>query len=104
MTALSPTELQQWQAEEKLFHLVDVREDFEHEHFNIGGQLLPLGELMGRAGELPDNVPVVLYCEKGIRSIIAAQRLAGLGFQQLYNLTGGIKAWRLSVASEGSRA
>lgn len=96
MKALSVTELRQWQQAGKDFLLVDVREPFEHEHFHIGGQLIPLGELMQRSDEIPRAQPVVFYCEKGIRSLIALQRLEALGFENLYNLSGGMKAWRQS--------
>ena len=37
--------LQQWICEGIHFHLIDVRETFEHEQFNIGGQLIPLNEM-----------------------------------------------------------
>jgi rhodanese-related sulfurtransferase len=94
MQELSAAGLRQWTAEGKDFELVDVREPFEHAHFNIGGALIPMGELMARREELPRDKPVVLYCEKGIRSVIAIQRLEGLGFRNLINLTGGMKAWR----------
>lgn len=78
----------------KLFLLLDVREEWEHEAFNIGGTNIPLGDLMGRKNELDVNVPVVLYCEKGVRSAIAIQRLEAYGFTELYNLEGGMAAWR----------
>jgi len=94
MQELPVTVLNEWIQVGKPFLLVDVREPFEHELFNIGGQLIPLGELMTRRQEIPKDLPVVLYCEKGIRSTIAIQRLEALGFQHLYNLTGGMKAYR----------
>lgn len=94
MNQLSPQELKQWIEEQKDFALLDVREGFEHEYFNIGGTLMPLGELMQQAGSVEKGKPVVVYCEKGIRSIIAIQRLEGLGFRNLFNLTGGMKAWK----------
>ena len=74
--------------------LIDVREDFEHNNFNIGGQLIPLGELIARRNEIPVDKTVILYCEKGIRSVIAIQRLETLGFGNLCNLTGGMRAWK----------
>ena len=94
MKEINVEELRKWQKEEREFFLVDVREESEHSHLNIGGMLLPLGELMHRKGEIAQNIPVVFYCEKGIRSVIAIQRLESVGFQNLYNLTGGMKAWR----------
>ncbi|MEO6830886.1 MAG: rhodanese-like domain-containing protein [Chitinophagaceae bacterium] len=94
MKEINVEELRKWQKEGREFLLVDVREEWEHSHSNIGGMLLPLGELMHRKEEIPQNIPVVLYCEKGIRSVIASQRLEPIGFQNLYNLKGGMKAWR----------
>jgi adenylyltransferase/sulfurtransferase len=97
MKELRPAALQEWLKAGQDCLLIDVREDFEHEHYDIGGRLIPLGDLMARAGEIPREQPVVLYCEKGIRSIIAIQRLEALGFSNLYNLAGGMKAWRASL-------
>lgn len=74
--------------------LIDVRENFEREVYNIGGAHIPLGELMQRTGEIDREKPTVLYCEKGIRSAIAIQRLELMGFTNLINLEGGMKAWK----------
>lgn len=77
-------------AGEDLF-LVDVRERFEHEEFNIGGILIPLGDVISKVNKIPTNKPVIIYCRKGIRSQIAIQRLEEkFGFTNLYNLQGGI--------------
>lgn len=80
--------------EGKPFELIDVREDWEHEAFNIGGKLIPLGTLMAATDKLPRDIPLVFYCEKGIRSVLAIQRLEQRGFTQLFNLSGGMSAWR----------
>ena len=78
------------------FFLLDVREDFEHEDFDIGGTLIPLDEIMGKAAEIPTDRPVVVYCRKGIRSQIAIQRLEErFGFTNLINLQGGLDKWDL---------
>jgi rhodanese-related sulfurtransferase len=53
--------------------------------------------LFSRADALPRDKAVVLYCEKGIRSVIAIQRLEAAGFTNLYNLAGGMKAWRAGL-------
>lgn len=94
MQQLTPQELQQWIAEGKKFMLIDVREGFEHEAYNIGGLHIPLGELMSRRKELPKDETLVFYCEKGIRSAIALQRLEDEGLKDAYNLAGGMTAWR----------
>jgi adenylyltransferase/sulfurtransferase len=94
MNELSPVALREWMSLGRDFELVDVREAWEHEAFNIGGELIPIGSIMAASGRLSRKTPVVLYCEKGIRSVIAIQRLEALGFDNLYNLAGGMKAWR----------
>ena len=94
MNQLSPADLREWMNGNKEFALVDVREDWEHEVFNIGGSLVPVGGIMAAQGSFRKDVPLVIYCEKGIRSTIVIQRLEALGFGNLYNLTGGMKAWR----------
>lgn len=74
--------------------LVDVRETWEHAEYNIGGVNIPLGTIINRKKDFPQDKDIALYCEKGIRSVIAVQRLEDYGFNRLYNVTGGIKAWK----------
>ena len=77
------------------FQLIDVRESFEHEEFNIGGQLIPLNEIVQHIDKIATNKPVILYCRKGIRSQIAIQRLQEKSpFTNLINLIGGMEAWK----------
>lgn len=97
MKHISPKELKTRLQNEDLF-LLDVREPFEHEAFNIGGTLLPLGEVMKKAASIPADRPVVVYCKKGIRSQIAIQRLQEkFGLTNLLNLTGGMEAWKCEI-------
>ncbi len=75
--------------------LVDVREQDEHADFNIGGELIPLNEIVQQADKISTGKPVILYCRKGIRSQIAIQRLQEkFPFTNLFNLIGGTEAWR----------
>lgn len=97
MNQITPSQLSAWLAEGKDFLLVDVREGWERELFNIGGVHIPMGELMAHVNELPRDKEVVLYCEKGIRTVIAIQRLEAAGFQNLINLSGGMKAWKDAI-------
>lgn len=99
MNSISAEELRQWIASGKDFQLVDVRESFEREMFNIGGQHIPMGELLEQKDALAHDKPVVLYCEKGIRSGIAIQRLEISGFTNLINLSGGMDAWKKSPSN-----
>ncbi|HEY9176857.1 MAG TPA: rhodanese-like domain-containing protein [Flavipsychrobacter sp.] len=86
-------------AKAKEMLLIDVREEWEHATYNIGGVNIPLGELMARRDEIAKDETLVVYCEKGIRSAIAIQRLEALGYNNLMNLEGGMNAWRKDVAS-----
>lgn len=82
-------------AGEKL-SLVDVREPSEHEDFNIGGILHPLGKIQSMMlDELEDykNKEVILYCRSGNRSGQACMTLDMLGFTNTKNLVGGMKGW-----------
>jgi hydroxyacylglutathione hydrolase len=53
-----------------------------------------LGELQERMGELRRNEPIVVHCETGTRSSIAASLLMASGFTDVSNLVGGVAAWR----------
>lgn len=96
MKEVSPNDLKQWIEQGKELVLIDVREPFEREAFNIGGIHIPMNEVMKRMNEMKsiNDIPVVVYCEKGIRSSVVIQRLEQLGFQNLYNLSGGMSAWK----------
>lgn len=93
MQQLSIQQFISWTEQGRAFLLVDVREDFERELFHIGGIHIPMGELAARVQELKTGLPVIFYCEKGIRSTIAMQRLEPLGLE-MYSLSGGMSAWR----------
>ena len=90
MTSITLPELQQKLNANEPLVLIDVREQWERDADNIGGIHIPMGELMERMDEIPKDVPVVLYCKKGIRSQIAIQRLEEKGFKNLINLISGL--------------
>ena len=75
--------------------LIDVREPYEHDEFNIGGENLPIGEIMEWSGKLqmPSDAEIVLYCRSGNRSGMAKSFLTSKGYSSVRNLTGGILAW-----------
>lgn len=78
--------------------LLDVREPWEAEIAALpGSTLIPLGELGDRVGELDPAASVVVYCHLGVRSEYAARQLAGVGFEHVRNLAGGIDAWSRTV-------
>ena len=75
------------------FQLIDVREDFEYETSNLGGQLIPLGGILIETDKIAKDKDVVIMCRSGKRSAMAIQQLEQQGFTNLYNLYGGILAW-----------
>ena len=95
MKSITATELAFLIENKKDFQLIDVREPEEHEEFNIGGQLIPLGEITQQIEKIATGKPVIIYCRKGIRSQVAIQRLQDkFPFTNLINLVGGTEAWR----------
>ena len=83
---------QRLDAGENLF-LLDVRDEYEYEISNIGGQLIPLPKLAKRVNELDASLNIVTVCKMGPRGVKAAQVLHKAGFSHVWNLTGGIHAW-----------
>ena len=83
--------LDSWREKGVQFQLVDVRDHHERLARHIGGIHIPLNEITRRSNEIETEIPVVLYCRKGVRSQLAIQRLAMIHPDlELYNLTGGI--------------
>ena len=81
------------------FTLLDVRQPGEYEKNHIpGSKLIPIGELDKRLDEIDPSKPVLTYCAIGGRSRVASQMLAGKGFDQVINMSGGIKSWDDPVA------
>jgi len=76
-------------------HVVDVRghAEWESGHLpNVGN--IPVGYLQDHIAELPTDKPVVVQCQAGARSAIAASVLKAHGVPRVINLVGGINAWR----------
>lgn len=94
MQQISVSELKKKLADGEDIQLVDVREPWEHELFNIGGLLIPLGSVMECMEQISRSKPVVFYCRKGARSQIAIQRLEQkMQTGNFINLQGGMDAW-----------
>jgi adenylyltransferase/sulfurtransferase len=84
-------EINHWRNNKIAFQLIDVREEEEHQQKNIGGDLIPLREVMRNIDRVDISKKVVIYCKRGIRSQIAIQKLQRkLPNVDFYNLAGGI--------------
>ena len=73
--------------------VLDVREPHEYQISNIGGYLIPLGDLPKRVNELDTSREIVAHCRSGVRSAKAVNFLQQAGFKKVTNLAGGILAW-----------
>jgi rhodanese-related sulfurtransferase/glyoxylase-like metal-dependent hydrolase (beta-lactamase superfamily II) len=79
--------------------VIDVRAPKEREGGHIEGSLnIPLNHLVERLGEVPRDRELVVHCQGGYRSAIAASLLQKHGYDKLYDLVGGFKAWEASQA------
>lgn len=78
------------------FLLIDVREDWEYNEFNINAKLIPLGSLQGAIDDLDDwmEKEVVIHCKSGARSAAAKEFMMHQGFKNVKNLLGGMIAWQ----------
>ena len=95
ITQITAADLQTLMASGSPITLIDVRELEEHAQFNIGGLLAPLSELNDHLEKFNSPYPVIVYCKKGIRSVIAIQRLLTKNSAlNLINLQGGVEAWK----------
>ncbi|MEL6673962.1 MAG: molybdopterin-synthase adenylyltransferase MoeB [Bacteroidota bacterium] len=87
-------ELVKWQKEGKFFQLIDVREPYEYEIVNIGGELIPQALKAEMVEKIARDIPVVFHCRSGKRSANVVRALESeQGFKHLYNLKGGILAY-----------
>ncbi len=95
---LSPAVAAERMAASDRVTLVDVRAPREREEKHVAGSVsLPLSQLAARAGELPKDRPLIVYCAGGYRSSIAASLLESLGFTHVSEVAGGIAAWETAV-------
>lgn len=92
---VSAKELKKWLDNTEISQLIDVREPYEAELNNIGGDLIPLDSLDTQVKKISHSGKVVIYCETGKRSAEAIKELQeNYSFDNLYNLKGGIVAWK----------
>jgi sulfur-carrier protein adenylyltransferase/sulfurtransferase len=94
MKTISVQELKKMMDSGENFQLIDVREDYEYDIANIGGELIPLGQIPDFTDKIARDKKVVVHCRSGVRSARAIEFLEeNNGFDNLYNLEGGILAW-----------
>jgi rhodanese-related sulfurtransferase len=77
-------------------NLIDVREEYEFDEFNIGATLIPLGELPDRLEEIEawKEQEILIHCRSGARSGRAKEYLTSEGYTNVRNVLGGMLAWQ----------
>lgn len=98
---ITPEELYNWQVTGEAFQIIDVREQHEYDIVNIGAELIPLSTVAANADRISKDQKVVVHCKMGGRSAKAIRELEEkFGFDNLYNLKGGILRWIDEVQPE----
>lgn len=94
MKEISVTDFKKLTDSGEPYQLIDVREEYEYEISNIGGELIPMGEVMQHVEKIARDKKVVVHCRSGARSANIIQALESRhNFDNLYNLKGGILAY-----------
>jgi len=82
------------------FQLIDVRESNERAFTNIGGDHISMGSIIQNLDKIRKDQDVIIYCRSGSRSAQVVNFLEmNHGFNNLYNLKGGILAWADQIDS-----
>lgn len=76
--------------------IIDVREQYEFDEYNINGILIPLGDLKDSLDKLEKykNSEIVIHCRSGARSAAATDFMTKQGFTNVKNLVGGMLDWQ----------
>lgn len=94
LKSITPAEALRMQQTRNDLVFLDVRTPKERSYGAIPGtRLVSIYDLMKGTISLPKDKPVLLVCAVGGRSYVAAQFMSRQGFQEVYNLSGGISAW-----------
>lgn len=100
MKSISVTELARWLADPSRERpvLLDVREPWEQQICTIAGsQSMPMRQIPARFGTLDPEQPIVCVCHHGHRSAQVTMFLERQGYEDVYNLSGGVDAWAREV-------
>lgn len=94
LPALTPEQLFAKTQRAEALHILDVREPNEWQQGSIAGaRHIPMNDVLQSVDELPKDKPIAITCAGGQRSSLIASVLLTRGFTNLFNVTGGMKAW-----------
>ena len=95
---ISVEQLAAWRRLNAPHAVLDVREAHELAICQMDGAMhIPMGQVPTRIAELPEDVPLVVMCHHGMRSLRVVNFLRGSGRKNAMNLDGGIAAWAEAI-------
>jgi rhodanese-related sulfurtransferase len=99
MNSINVNTLNEWRIDSTPHQLIDIREPWEREIGHIEGSIhIMMSSLLESIETVKRDCKVVIHCRSGVRSLAAAHHLTTqLGFENVYNLEGGITAWAKSI-------
>jgi len=90
---ISTQELNKKLISQETIQLIDIREKGFQD--SIDGSInIPMSGFDKNISHVKKDIPVVIYCDFGINGLITTNFLTDLGFDNVYNLAGGIEAWK----------
>jgi len=96
--SITVQQLKKMMDEKEAFHLIDVREQHEYDLVNLKGELIPVSAVPGNIDKFEKEGMIVVHCRSGARSGNVIYQLQQLkGWDNMYNLEGGILAWAREI-------
>lgn len=100
MKQITPQELKAKIDNNEDFELIDVREIYEYEDYNINGKHMPLGEVMDNLDKIDTSKQVIFCCQSGKKSrAITIAVSKKLNSDNIYSLIGGVTNYFSEIES-----
>lgn len=100
MKVITPQELKERLDNKEDFQLIDVREDYQFDDYNLGGINIPLAQVFSSIEKIATDKPVIFCCNSGKKSaavIHTLKRKLNLNIENVYSLQGGIPAYKKEI-------
>jgi rhodanese-related sulfurtransferase len=96
MNIITPQELKQKIDNKDVFQLIDVREDYQFEEYNLGGINIPLAQVFSNLDKIDKDKPVVFICNSGRKTkaiLHTIKRKLNLNHENLFSVKGGLPGY-----------
>ena len=101
MTLISPKELKTKIDNTENFQLVDIREDYEYESYNIGGINIPLNDVFSSLEKMDTDIPIIFCCNSGKKSKAVLHTIKRkLNKENIFSLDGGLEAYAAEITDK----